>query len=305
MVFLSKRAMIVRGRVAIVVGFGVFGLLGLTTDLFRSPRSVVLDSLRTAATPWSAETRIIVDVRADPKRVESNAHHLQLRVGPGPWLRGLEAFPRFRFPFTLVLERRGVTLRVKGVTAARDGASYVRIAEMPAYGELGNALEGRWLQLTDRRSPAVGSAADRLPGFLRQVLAPTVVRQVRRGGTTTIRGFRTRSYRLHVDGDELRAVLKNFSEQVPGHGGASSAAKIAERALERYRIAEAELWVRPRSHTLVRARLELTPKETDAAIRTIILDATLLPLSSPTDVAVPEGAVRLRPETLRRLVPVF
>lgn len=294
-------------RVARIVAFVVLsgaGLLGLTTDAFRSPRSIVRDALVRAQKPSDAELRFLVDVRSDPKRAAGQFHYLHFRAGPGPLLWSVGSLPALQFPFQLSLARRGVVLTFKGSTIVRDGASYVRVSEMPAYGDLGKTLEGRWLQVSERREGGgktlVGDESTRL---LQQMLAPDVLSVVERGKAEGVRDVRAHSYRLQFDDERLGALVGELPGAFPEHRGVSAVARFLDGRLREFRVEHVMLWIRPRSHTLVRARLELTPRVAGAEIQRVILDATLLPLKGAKPPAVPAGAVRLRPETLQKLLP--
>lgn len=289
--------------VAIIVLAGA-GLLGLTTDLFRSPRSVVRDALAHAQKPASTDLRFLVDVRADPKRVGGQFHHLHFRAGPGTLLRSADSLPSLQFPFQFLLARRGVTQTITGATVVRDGAGYVRISEMPAYGELGKTLEGRWLQVSDRREGGGGKTltGDEDARLLQQVFAPEVLRTVKRGKAESIRGARANSYVLQFDDERLGALVRELPGAFPEHPDIGAVARFIEGRLREFRVGRAVIWVRPRTHVLVRARVELVPRAEGAAVRRVVLDATLLPLKTATPPEAPEGVVRLRPETIQKLL---
>lgn len=137
---------------------------------------------------------------------------------------------------------------------------------------------------------------------VREALSARVVSKVTRGSVVDIRGVRARSYRLQVD----ESALQNFLDRVAGKTDQPEAVRAVARfltgRLRVLRIEQAEVWVRPRSHTLVRARLVLVPKEASAEVKKVILDATLLPQRGSKVPPVPKGAVRLRPETLQRII---
>lgn len=303
------------GRVVVLVAVAVLAVLWFTTDLLRPSRTVVARALTNLARPSDLELRFLVDIRADQGRLRSGEyHHLSFRAGPGPYLRPENARVQIQFPFTLLLERRGLALHFTGQTIVRDGAGYVQLTELPPFKQLAKVLEGRWLQVSDRQEGpgrAVQPAEARVAS--RRLLARDLTASVTREGTASIRGVRARAYRLTFHEDALREFLRGLPASVPDHPGVSLVARYLDARLQEYRVDRAVLWVRPRAHTIVRARLELVPREEGKPIQRVIVDATILPRQRPgtgtgPDVVggVPEAparGVRLRPETLRLLLP--
>lgn len=303
---LPRRAARLRALLLILVGGAV--LLGLTTDLFRSPRAVVRGALAGLARPADHELRFLVDVRADQARVKgAQYHHLQFRAGPGPLLRTGEAPARLEFPFRLILERRGVVVNIRGTSLLRDGIGYLRITEMPAYGKLGETLEGRWLvfggQPTTGGEPAPRFGAAEGDRLLSLLLAPDVLRSARGGATARVRGLRTRTHNLAFDDDRLRSVLGELPQAFPEQGAVAAVASFLEGRLRDFRVDRVRLWIRPRSHDLVRARLELVPRAEGSEIARVVFDATLVPAPRGAAVAEPpKGAIRLQPETIQKIL---
>lgn len=302
---MSSRSSLFRsGRIIAVAALAALGLLGLTTDTFRSPRAVARDSLRKLLQPADGELRFIVDARLDPARaVNAQYYRLQFRAGPGPLKRAAGSPAGMFTPFELILERRGVTLRLKGDVLVRDGVGYLRMREMPAYGDLGKTLEGRWLKVSDPvEASAAPPPADQPNEILNRLLSAEVLQTVARRDSEEIRGIRTREYRLGFEEARLRETLRALTEQFPEQRGFAALARYLDRQLEVYRIEQAILWVRPRSHQVVRARLVLVPKTAEPLTRSVIFDATVLPRADVKVPPAPEGAVRLRPETIQRIL---
>lgn len=294
-------------RVALALLLGAVGLLGLTTTLFRSNRAVVAGALTDLATPRDHEVRFLVDVRADPTRVrDAQFAHLEFRAGPGLLIRAEAGLPKASWPFRLVLEKPGVSLSFRGSTVIRDGVGYVRLTEMPPYKKLRDVLQGRWLQIGERREPA--SAAPRWQAadqrrVVEGLIERRVLRAVHARQRARVRGVSTRLYDLELDDGNLRAYLRDLPQQFPNQHGVAGAARYLEGRLAALRVDRARLWVRPWSGRLVRARLELVPRDASSAIRRVVAVVTLLPRTSGDVPAAPRGAVRLRPETLQKLVP--
>lgn len=281
-------------RLGAVVLLLVLGILGLATDLFRSPRSVVRSALANASSPADTELRFLVDVQADPEQPEKFSR-LHFRAGPGPFFRTTGASPAVHVPFQFILSRRGVTLTFKGSAILRDGAGYVRIAEMPSYGDLGRTLEGRWLKIGESKSspssgsPDSGDQTVSLFAFFEGAIQDTL-----RTGAEKILGISVRKYELVTDDEQLRGAVNALP--------ASGLKTFLNGRLEQFRVDKAALWIQPRSHRLVRARLELVPRAEESEIRRMIADATLVPLRGAAAPDVPEGAVRLRPETIQKIL---
>ena len=288
--------------VVLAVLLAVIALLGLTTDVFRSSRSIVRGALRAAVAPRDAELRFLIDVRTTPDPTGRRFTHAQLRAGPGPLLRSSGQGVMLETPFRLILERKGVTLTIRGTTIVRDGAGYVRLSELPAYGRFSTVLEGRWLQVGERRAtPGRDLSRDKEEQILRSVLSSTVLTDVRRGPTEDVRGIRTRVYDLVFDDAQLRALLRELPERVPDPAGVGVAARYLEGRLADFQVSLVRLWVRRSPREVVRARLELVPRREGADVQRIILDATVLPKSGLSVSESPANPVRLRPETIRAL----
>lgn len=280
----------------------VVALLGLGTDAFRSSRSIVRDALRASVAPQDAELRFLIDVRtkADPRGKRFTRG--QFRAGPGPFLRSPGQRAKLAMPFQLILERKGVTLTIRGSTLIRDGAGYVRLTELPAYGRFSEVLEGRWLMVSERRDdPGASLSPDTWAPIIRGLLSSQVLSEVRRGPKEEVRDIRTKVYDLVFDDAQLRALLHELPERIPDHAAAGAATRFLEGRLEDFQIALVRLWVRSRPRAVVRARVELVPRREGADVQRIILDATMLPKSSLSVPEPPAKAVRLKPETIRRL----
>lgn len=294
----------VGGRAVGVLVLAGIGILGLTTDIFRSPRSVVGAAVADAARRAGVELRLAFDIRLDADRVGSTLHHFNLRAGPGPLLRSGGGGAILALPFLATLERRGVTLRFRGTTIVRDGTGYLRLSELPAYGDLGETLEGRWLQLGDPPGEAPRPFTEEESAKLLEILlAPDVLTDVTRGKREEVRGVGTRPYRLTVNGERLQAVLRDLPAAFPDRPAVGAVARYLEARLAGLRVDNMVLWIRSRGRGLVRARVELVPKDIGLPLERIVLDATVLPLTGVTPPEAPQGAVRLRPETLRKLLP--
>lgn len=280
-------------------------LLLLTTGALRSSRATVRGALAGLAEPTDREVRFLVDVRADPKKTGPRRYHqLHFRAGPGPLFRSGGALPSFDVPFQLFLARRGVTLRFSGSGVLRDGAGYLRITEMPTYKDLAKTLEGRWLQVSDRREPGARPAqAPDLRPVLAQFLTRSVLQSVAREEAAGVRGVSARRYTLQFRDEPLRAALRSLADRSESPAIARNAARYAARQLEQHRLERVVLWIRPRTHQLVRARIVLTPRSANSDIQRVVFDATVLPLAGvPRPPEPPSGAVRLRPETIQKLL---
>lgn len=291
-----------RIRIGAVVLLVILGVLGIATDLFRSSRSVVADALARVGSEKNTELRFIVDVRSNPDPQGKRFHHLNFRAGPGPLDMEAGARPRLQFPFQLILKRKGVTVHFRGSTIVRDGAGYIRMTEMPAYGDLGKTLEGRWVQVSGRRedAPATLSAEERIQ-LSRGVLASNVVQSIDRGGSERVRTTSARMYTLRLDDEKLRTLLRDIQQQFPERPGVLGVARYLEGRLQDSRVDKVVLWIRPRTHQLVRARIVLVPRAENAGGQRTIVDATMLPRTGGDVPDAPEKAVRLKPETVQKL----
>lgn len=280
----------------------IVALLGLLTDLFRSPRSVVTDAAGNLATVSDADIRFVVDVRAPRDSSGRQYHHLNFRAGPGPLVRPENEPIKVSFPFTMTLERRGSITFFRGSTIIERGAGYIKFDELPAYGNLGELLTDRWLQVGEPREEP-GRVLTREEGarLVGQLLAPDILIGVHRGSAERVRSVRARAYRLEFNEDRLRALFGEIAEQVPDHAGVATTARYLASRLENNRIDLAQVWIRPQSHDLVRARLELVPKTENAPIERLVIDVTVLPRESGDVPQAPERAVRLRQETIQRI----
>ncbi|TSC64548.1 MAG: hypothetical protein G01um1014106_78 [Parcubacteria group bacterium Gr01-1014_106] len=291
-----------RLRIGSVVVLVILGALGIMTDLFRSPRSVVADALARVGSEKNTEIRFIVDVRAPADPRGKRFHHLNFRAGPGPLDMEAGARPRLQFPFQLVLERRGVTVQFRGSTIIRDGAGYIRMTEMPAYGDLGKALEGRWVQVSDRHedTPKTLSEEERIQLF-RGITGSHVVQSIDRGGSARVRTVNARMYTIRLDDEKLRTLLRDLQQQFADRPGMVGVVHYLEGRLENARVDTLVLWIRPRTHQLVRARIQLIPRTENPGEQRTVVDATMLPRESGNVPEAPEKAVRLKPETVQRL----
>lgn len=286
------------------VVLAVVGVLGLFTDLFRSPRSIVAEALAKVGNPGETELRFIVDVRTNPDPSGQRFHHLNFRAGPGPLHLEGGVRPSLQFPFQLTLERRGVTVTFRGSTIIHEGAGYLRMTEMPAYGELGKTLEGRWLQVSDRRenAPQQALTADERTQFFRLLGASGVVETIDRGKSERVRTVGTRKYTLRLNDERLRVVLPELRAQASDEPGVAAVTQFLEGRLNEHRVDRVVLWIRPRTHQLMRARVELVPRSGEAGEQRIIVDATVLPRRGGDVPEAPSKAVRLKPETIQRLL---
>lgn len=289
-------------RLSLAGLLGVVALLALTTNVFRSSRAVVSDALTGILASSPVELRLVVDVRADPAKVGDQYHHLNFRAGPGPLVRSAEARPALGFPFQLVLERRGVATTLRGDAIIRDGAGFVRFREMPAYGDLGRVLTGRWLQVGEPQAGSSGgfSGADR-DLLVAAVTAPALA-AVQRGPSERIRGRRARRFELRPVDERLRALLHDLPDQFPGAPSVHPFARFLEERLDAFRVDRMVLWVVPRSRDLVRFRAELLPRASAHAVQQLVLDATFTPAERASEPDIPRDAVRLRPETMEKLL---
>lgn len=292
-------------RFFVAITLGVIGVVGLMTNIFRSPRAQVQDALTSIARPADSELRFLVDVTINPQQAPKDAYtRLHFRAGPGPWLRPAAAPMQWQFPFSLILDRRGLAVKFRGSFIHRDGGDYLRLVELPPVGRLDEILEKRWLQVGDKResSPAIAVTDQLFRSLITSATDSRVLRRVDRQESIVIHGTRTQSYRLVFQDEQLRSALRGLLTQSEGVPALSSALRVVDTRLAQHRINLLKIWLEPRSRTLVRARVELVPRTPSDRISRIILDATVLPRRSVGDVPpAPKTPVRLRPETLRRV----
>jgi hypothetical protein len=292
----------VRPAVVLAVALLALAVLGFSTDVFRSPRAVVRDALTKTATPADTEIRFLVDVQAHEDPEGKRYHHLHFRAGPGPFVHPGGQLARLEFPFTFQLERRGLSLLFRGSSIIRDGGGYLRIDEMPSYGDLQKTLEGRWLQLAEEtKGPGrILTAAERR-GLFREFASAAVIRDIHAEKKEAIRDVNARRYELTLDQDRLEQLLGETRAAFPDHPINRTLEFIAGR-LKDHRVERAVLWIRPRTHEIVRVRFELVPKADTAVVQRIVADATILPRTVADVSETPKNAVRLREETIARIL---
>ncbi len=277
-------------------------VFGLATHRFSSSRATVAAALKGLFGPQDAELRLVLDVRQKPDPSGKKYHHLQLRAGPGPLLWPEGGFAGFNIPFRIILERKGMTLFVRGTTLLRDGAAYLRLTELPPLGRVSRVLEERWLQVREKRErPSRELTPEEQTAVFRALATRDVLREVQRGKSEPVRGIRARTYRLQVDDERLAAVLRELPQQIPDHAGLAGVSHAIASRLTEYRTDLIQLWIRPQSQGVLRARIELVPRAAASRTERLILDVTLLPRAGGDVPAAPTDAIRLQPEVLQKL----
>lgn len=293
------------GVVVALVALGVFGLaLNRSGAARERVRAAMADLL---SQPSDSELRFIIDVQSDPARVGRAAYHrLHFRAGPGPLLRPAAGPASLQFPFTFVLERRGLALKFRGSYLRRDGGQYLQFSEIPPVGNLPELLLHRWLQLGEKSAETGSGVLDQAVAAVmaRHLTARGVLTAVERRGTELVRSVRADVFRLRLDDEKLRALVR---EAIPQGSGAPHAAVIEflDRRLELLQIERFDLWVHPRSAAIVRLRLELVPRDAQNLVQRLIVDATVLPRDKVGDVPpVPADATQIRPDIIQRILGV-
>lgn len=248
----------------------VVALVGLTTDVFRSRRSIVRGALESVLDPGAYDVSARASIRlpgAKQDRVSFAGSGLLLREEGGRTALDAEAEVRVR--------RRGLELVFDMLLRSLDGAWYLQFRELPATEELEEALSGVWLRLTEPRTgdpPSPEDLKDTLQIFTENDVATDIARR----GRETVGAVRAVRYELALDEEALARAAQTVGESAE-EGAAKNLALRTAGILGNFTVRELSLWVTPRAHDLVRARLVASPRADELKDARVTVDITRTP----------------------------
>lgn len=298
--FGSTRSLVGLGVVLLLI---VLGVLGLTTNVFRSPRSVVAGSIERMLAPQSRH--LVLDVTAAPKE------------GSGParltaHAEGTFSDPERAYPFgegsgSVRVRQQGIELIFDLDFRTTEGGAYLRFDDLPSLRGAGDRLRGVWLELSGKKSdpPQELTAADRRR--LSRMLLPTdAVEGIEDAGTERLSdGQNARLYRIKLNREKAQAAFAALAEQEDVHAGLRSAARSLAQVLNQFEVEDLRVGVSRRTKDLVRLHAVLVPVGESSDASRITITLTALPQPQPSPVAVPDGVQHVQnPEVLLRLFGV-